>query len=392
MNSSSLPSEPKVNRVLPYYAAYVVLGLTLAAFGPTLPNLAAQTGSRLGQVSLIFTANSLGYILGSMLGGRLYDRLPGHPILAAAMLGIAVLIFSIPALSTLWVLVLVVLLLGIALGVLDVGGNTLIVWQFGSQVRPYMNAMHFSFGLGAFLSPLLIDRVVVTSGGINWAYWLLALLAIPIAVWVIRLPSPVPHNEEPKAGETRRGYSRLIALAAGLLFLNVGAELTFGGWIFSYTVALHPGATTTARLLNSAYWGALAVGRLVSIPLATRLQPRNMLLLDILGALASLAVVAVLPEWPPALWIATMGLGLSIASFFPSVLNYIESAMPVTGRTTGIILVGANAGSMIFPWLVGQLFEGIGPHTLMITLGANVLVTLFLLVTTIRYVRSLAGS
>ena len=90
-------------------------------------------------------------------------------------------------------------------------------------------------------------------------------------------------------------------------------------------------------------------------------------------------------------WIGTMGLGLSIASFFPSLMNYVEGTMPITGRTTSIILVGANAGSMVFPWLVGQLFEGIGPYTLMITLGANVLATLLVLTATILYVRHLDG-
>jgi FHS family Na+ dependent glucose MFS transporter 1 len=254
-----------------------------------------------------------------------------------------------------------------------------------------MNALHFCFGLGAFLSPLVIDRVVALGGGIRWAYWLLAALAVPVAAWVARLPSPSPQDEARTDQPSGQGYGWLTALVAGLMFLNVAVELTFGGWIFSYAVALRPGAATAARLLNSTYWGALALGRLISIPLATRLHPRTMLLLDILGALASVGVAVLLPGWPPAVWIASFGLGLSIASLFPSVLNYAGSAMPITGRTTGFILVGAGAGSMVMPWLVGQLFEGIGPHMLMVTLSANLIATLLLFAVTTWYVRGLSA-
>ena len=42
-----------------------------------LPALAEQTRSTLGQVSILFSARALGYLLGSLLGGRLFDRLPG---------------------------------------------------------------------------------------------------------------------------------------------------------------------------------------------------------------------------------------------------------------------------------------------------------------------------
>ena len=67
-----------VRRALAYYAGFIVLGLIVAALGPTLPLLAAQTHSSLSQISILFTVNSLGYIGGSLLSGRMYDRYPGQ--------------------------------------------------------------------------------------------------------------------------------------------------------------------------------------------------------------------------------------------------------------------------------------------------------------------------
>ncbi len=49
-------------------------------------------------------------------------------------------------------------------------------------------------------------------------------------------------------------------------FLYVGAEVGFGGWIFTYAVALDLGSETAAAYLTSAFWGALTFGRLLTIP------------------------------------------------------------------------------------------------------------------------------
>lgn len=381
-SSESADNRGRLSRALAYYAAYVTLGLGLAAFGPTLPGLAAQTGSDLSQISYIFTANSLGYVFGALLGGRLYDRVPGQPVLAATLVSMAVLLVAVPLSPSLWLLVLVLLLVGVGMGVLDVGGNTLIMWLFGRDVGPYMNALHFSFGLGAFLSPLLIDRIVVIGGGIRWAYWLLALLMALVAFWMTRLPSPARQNQEATGGEMSAagavGYGWLTLMLAGLMFLHVGGELAFGGWIFSYALALDIGPETTARLLNSVFWGALTLGRLIAIPVAAWLLPRTMLLIDLIGAAISMGVVLLFPGWGPALWIGTFGFGLSLASFIASLMNFAERRMPITGRVTSYFLVGANAGSMTIPWLIGQFFESVGPHTMMGIISIDIVVSLAL--------------
>ena len=73
-----------------YYAAFIALGLFGASMGPTLPYLAQHTGTRLSEISFLFTARAMGYLLGSLISGRLYDRLPGHRVIAGVLLLIAV--------------------------------------------------------------------------------------------------------------------------------------------------------------------------------------------------------------------------------------------------------------------------------------------------------------
>lgn len=388
--STSLPLKDKrLLRALAYYAAYIALGLTLSAFGPTLDGLRTQTGSTVSQISIIFTANSLGFAIGALLGGRLYDRLPGQPLLAGTLLMIAAMLFATPLLPSLWLLVLVMFLLGLGMGVLDVGGNTLIIWLFGSDVGPYMNALHFCFGLGAFLSPLLVDVMVNTTGGIRWAYWVLGLIILPVALWMTGIPSPTSHGEQEKAQAitSSRNLGWLMFLLAGLMFFNVGGEISYGGLIYSYAQALDLGPDTMARVLNSVYWGAFAIGRLIAIPVATKLLPRTMLLIDLIGATISLGVVLLFPNWGPALWIGTFGFGFSIASFFATVLNFAERRMPITARVTSVILVGANLGSMVLPWLIGQFFDSVGPVVMMTSIEIATVAALLLFIITLIYVR-----
>ena len=370
-------SEPagKMSTTTAYYAAFVALGLSIAVLGPTLPGLAEQTHSHLSQISYLFTAHALGYLLGSLQAGQIFDRVRGHPVMAAMLLVMAAALVLIPLMPMLWLLMAAVLILGMAGAILDVGANALLVWIHRREVGPYMNALHAAFGVGAFLAPIVIAQLVLISGGITWAYWALALLMLPPFVWLVRLPSPARQtvSEDRPTGEVN---NLLLGLIVVFFALYVGTEAAFGGWIFTYAVAQDLGDKTTAAYLTSAYWGAFTVGRLLAIPIAFHIRPRHMLVADLAGCLVSVSVILLWPDSTVALWLGTMGLGLSMASVFPVTITLAERRMTITGRVTSWFFVGASLGGMFLPWVVGQLFEPVGPRaTMFVILSALVLAT-----------------
>ncbi|MEZ4592581.1 MAG: hypothetical protein R3D55_15765 [Chloroflexota bacterium] len=77
-----------------------------------------------------------------------------------------------------------------------------------------------------------------------------------------------------------------------------------------------------------------------------------------------------------ALWAGTIGLGLSMSVIFPTTLALAEHTLSLSGQMTSYFFVGASLGAMIVPWLIGQLFEQVGPIITMIT----ILITLLLAV------------
>jgi MFS transporter, FHS family, Na+ dependent glucose transporter 1 len=368
-----------------YYAAFAALGLIAAVLGPTLPNLAEHAGTQVRDISILFTVRSLGYLLGSLQSGFLYDRYRGNPIMAAVIVCIAALMALIPLAPLLSALIAIFLLIGVAEGALDVGGNALLIWTYRDQVGPYMNGLHFCFGVGAFLAPIIVAQVVAFGGASLGAYWVLALLIIPAALALLWAPSPAPqHHTHADAAIGRIDY-RLAGLIALFFVLYVGAEVGFGGWVFSYAEALALTDTASAAYLTSAFWGALTFGRLLSIPLAARLRPRTILLGDLLGCLASLAIMVLLPRSLAALWAGTLGLGLSMASIFPTMMSFAARRLPTTGKVTSWFLVGASLGAMTLPWLIGQLFGVIGPRVTMEAILADLLVACVVFGLLMRY-------
>ncbi len=103
-DTHSMNRTGRLWRVCAYYSAFVALGLILSSIGPTLPALADLTGVSLGTLSSVFLARSTGYLIGAMLGGRLYDRFPGHPLMAGMLALMAVTMVLAPLSPTLLVL------------------------------------------------------------------------------------------------------------------------------------------------------------------------------------------------------------------------------------------------------------------------------------------------
>jgi MFS transporter, FHS family, Na+ dependent glucose transporter 1 len=254
--------------------------------------------------------------------------------------------------------------------VLDVGGNTLLVRVHGDKSGPFMTGLHFFFGLGAFIAPMVVGWAISVTNSVAWAYWGLALVMLPPALWLLRQPSPTAHMERTETTAEHADLA-LVALIALLFFFYVGLEVGFSGWVSSYALAMKLANEVQAAYLASAFWGVFTLGRLAAIPISSRLRPRYVLLADILGVLACLGLICLLPHSRLALWVGTVGTGLCLASIFPTNINLASRRITLTGRITGIFFSIASVGSMTLPLAVGQIFDRFDAHTAMLALWLN---------------------
>lgn len=377
-HSNNIIRTHPIIATIAYYLSFIILGLTIAANGPSLLKLADHTSSTLDRISLIFVFNSLGYLIGSFFGGRFYDRFPGHKLLAITLLLSGVASLLIPISSTLSMLLTAMFLSGFAAGIIDVGGNTLILWTHGEKAGPFMNGLHFFFGVGSLIAPLLLAQVLLRTNDIYWLYYSFAIVTLPILVWLWFLPEP-SHSVQ-KEAQTNAGFPVVPVLLIVLLFLlYVGLELGFGNWIYTYALTLGLGTTITAAYLTSVFWGSFTLGRLLGVWVSTRMRSQSIILMDLIGCAVSTLIIMLWKDSASALWIGTFGLGISMASVFPTLMILAGERMQITGTITGWFLVGSGAGSMLLPWLLGQIFTYTGPQLMTTVLLIDIVGILLLL-------------
>jgi len=286
---------------------------------------------------------------------------------------IAVLFSCIPFITALWVLTAFMFMLGIIGSTVDVGCNTFIVWVHREKVAPYMNGLHFFFGVGGFLAPLLLAQVLRHTSQISWCFWVISFLILPVAFWISFQPVPntpksIHSDDKPKNSTDIKLFSFVIVF----LSLFVGVEISFGGWIYSYGLATGLTDKMGSAYLTSVFWGAFTLARLISIPLAIHLKPISMLTICCIGSFVSFVLILLFPESLNFLILGSAGVGIFIASAFPTTLSFCERRLGITGKITSLLFVGASIGAIILPWVFGQLLEQQGPYALMVAMALTI--------------------
>ena len=135
-----------------------------------------------------------------------------------------------------------------------------------------------------------------------------------------------------------------------LLLLFTGAQSTFQNFVSSYVISV--GFSPKDSVLVAGVFGSsFTAGRVVAIPLATRWSPLSMMKLDALGVSAAFPLdnnVRV----ASCFWAGTSLFGLSMASLFPSTLNYAKQSMGASWQAISLIMQAASVGAIFAPLLM----------------------------------------
>merc|ERR1711936_215829 len=149
---------PLLVRTVLLLNAFLALGINDAMGGPTLLDLRDLVGATIAQVSFTFAICSIGSLIGCFLTGAVMDRIPSdrYLFLASTLLLLGLANGSLPYSPSLLLRYVASFFKGMASGSMDTGGNVLLlnIWE-GRDSGPYMHAIHFTFGIGAFLAPLI---------------------------------------------------------------------------------------------------------------------------------------------------------------------------------------------------------------------------------------------
>jgi MFS transporter, FHS family, Na+ dependent glucose transporter 1 len=395
-----------------YYALFICLCLGMAIVGPTLSLLACQVGASTDAMGWLFFAGSVGYTVGTLAGGKLFDRVKrGNALLGGAELVAAGLLALLPFVRELSLFLAIVFCRGALEGMVNTGANTLLLWTHREKASPFINGLHFCFGVGAFVAPLVVAGFIGPGGagspeqlcaaapaiGYKGAFWTVAAFAAAASLFVLSLSgSPDPAEHVARAKEARsasRVHYLPIAVAAVYLFAYVGGEISFGSWIATYAAELGVADVQGAALLTSAFWFSFTVGRLVSIPVAVRFTPRQVIPVALAPCLVVSGLLVVLPLSGPLLWTAAIALGFCLAPLWPSGYTLAGQVVALTGFSSALVLLGDSFGGMVLPSLTGRIMDlskAGGPRALAASLPLLVFVSLLACLVTYLLLAALA--
>ena len=346
---ATAPPRTATPAVTLYWFSFIAIGLSLSILGPALSELRDRSGSGIGSIGVLFVGQSAGYIIGSLAGGRLFDRFDGHRVFAAGLAVIAAGLFAIPSLDTVPMLFAAFVVIGAGASAGDVGANAMLLWELGSGGDRAMNVLHLCFGLGALSAPLLVYF------GVDVAARLCAVACVVFAVAALRIQAPVAR---PATDDQHDDPSpALLVLPASFFLFYVGLEVGFAGWVPTYGEELSF-SDAAVTWLTATFWIGFTAGRLLASAIAHRYRPRVVLIASCgLTLVAALVLVAGDGRTAPV-WIGTALIGLATAPQFPVMLSYLERRIHVTGYATSWFIGAAGLGGLVFPWVIGQWIDG----------------------------------
>ena len=354
-----------------YLASFIVVGLALSILGPSLTYLRLRAGVSKGEIGILFAAQSLGYLLGALGSGKVYDRGLGHVALAGGLVGIAAAASVIPFVSSVGGLAVAFGCIGAFAGLVDVGGNVLVVWvSRGSGSSRLLNALHLFFGIGALLSPVLVNRSIAWSDGLGVAVAALGALALLFAVILLGHRSPTPQAHESAAPQTQTPR-RILAVIGFFFLLYVGVEVGFSGWLKTYAEDIKLPGSDSPTWLNTTFWLAFTLGRLIAVGLAKRVRSGTMLVASC-GLSTALMIVMIIADGDAtAVWIATTAMGFAVAPQFATMLAYAEEHIALSGRSTSWIVSAAGVGGLALPYLIGKMLDRSGARAMPLAVGVT---------------------
>ncbi|GFY74381.1 sodium-dependent glucose transporter 1 [Trichonephila inaurata madagascariensis] len=390
------------------YLAILALGMCTAIPGPTLLDLEKIVQVEASSLSQIYLGRSIGYLIGSFLGGVLLDFCKATQMLLLSytfIVGAAT--FFIPWCRSLWLLIGVMSVSGLAMGAQDTGLNVWCLSFWNDESSPFFQALHFFFGIGASLAPLIagpfLSKVVDGNSTLNdtqpsfngtfeipsitYAYGIIGIFTLAIAAmfaFLFLIKVSESEHKETVIYRDPSGFHRFFIILTSFLLLSVyaGIEIGFGQMIAVYAVkSNHKFSQFYASCITSVYWGTFTLSRGLSIFLAIKFSPITIVLCDFsVMCLAAVVLSTIGNIYSNFLWLGTALLGLGLASFYATTITWVERHVNVTNKVGSSFVVAASFGEMIAPLAISQYVKEVPEILMYIVAGCVVTCGFFIFI------------
>lgn len=330
-------------------------------------------------------------------------------------------LFAVPFVHDLYFFIVAQAVLGFFTAGMDVAGNAWILEIWQEVANPYMQGMHFCYAIGMTIAPLIAEPFLspdvkrenntviavdngtaitffnVTKGevvadviarqsqiAIPYTICAVVLFAAAGLLFTLYVRTPYLHptrtvstaksssscqdlvnsaNEENInliALETpKHYYITVILLGSALLCFYSGIEMNTFTFFpdFAVYIDLHL-SKSKAAFMTSLLSAAFACSRGISIIVATRFKPMNMLYTNlILIGVGNGLMLMFANTSEHMLWLSLIIMGFGYSCVFPGIYSFLEERINVTNTVCGLFMFASSIATTINPIILGYYIE-----------------------------------
>ncbi|ANB12149.1 Bsc6p [Sugiyamaella lignohabitans] len=401
---------PKRNliKLIAGYYGFIVFGMADSSIGVLLPSLEQHYKIDYLVVSIAFLTPFTGYGVAALLSDKLHRMFGRWGV--CTMGTICQLICYIIACTAppYPVFVIAYGIGGFGNGCLESALNS---WMGGlDHANQILGLLHGFYGLGGIICPASFTGIIGSGVKWNYCYFLMIGMSVisvvfsSIAFWgdtgahyrekidnsdkelasietmttdsilqTDKAQNQSGNNNEQDASKNKSTSmmkevltNQLVWLLSAVLFLYVGAEVAFGGWISTFMIKVRHGIEKKMGYVTTGFWAGLTIGRMIIGFLIGHYGAEDYFVLGFLSAsIGFLLIIWLVPVLVLSAVFAGL-FGVAIGPLFPTIVVAAMKKLPVRLHVSGVgfcVAIG-GAGAAIPPFINGVVANKFGPRVL----------------------------
>lgn len=346
--------------------AFFAAGFVLGCWSPLIPYVKQRLGLDDAGLGLLLLGLGAGSVAAMPLAGIACTHFGTRKVTVAGGLGLALLFPAVGFVGSLWTMGAVVVLIGIFLGMLEVGMNSHAVEVERGSPRPLMSGFHALFSIGGFAGAGGAT-VLLSSGaspGLTAGTCALLALAAILVSW------PMLLKAEPEAGSNAivfpRGVVLVIALLTATTFLVEGAILDWGALLVTEQGLVGIAMGGFGYMLFSV---AMTVGRIFGDRFVAAVGSRRCLIWGGGVTIVGILLVTLTPHIAASA-IGFIAIGLGASNIVPVLFSLAgtQKDMP-SGQAVAAVATTGYGGILLGPAAIGFVANATSLQTAFLALA-----------------------
>lgn len=367
----------------------ILLGFINNMRGTLIPSIRDYFAVNYSQIGFMLMAATFGFMFATFLGGIAASHFGLKIVIAFGFTTAALSIVLMTYINSFIYLIILMAFLGIGLGSVEIGANSLGAKIFVKKSAMMMNMLHLFFGVGASIGPRYAGWLL----SLNFKWYqvystaLILIIALFIFLFFINFPDEIENNRQDNISVLEIIKQKKVWLFSAVLGSAVVVEIAIGSWLVNFLHVERSFSTASASTYLSLFFIVFTLGRLVGGYFTEHLGYIKILFYFAAATFILFISGLFIEASYGAFFFSAVGFFISI--MFPTIMAVImQEFKSGVSSYMGFIITSASALNMFSNWLIGKIndlfnvYIGFGSITFFII---SIIIFLYLLSRELEY-------